>query len=261
MARDGRGCGLKNKDLFVFSGTEPMSNFMVRRWRQASEEAIERKGLFIAALSGGKTPVHFYRTLANQRGTLPWDKTHLFLVDERFLSWDDPDSNYHLLRESLLDRIEIPQENLHPVPAGNPTPQLSAEAYEEDIRRFFKLRSGQYPLFDLVLLGIGEDGHTASLFPGSPALEEGYHLAVAVIRDETRHHRITLTLPVINHGQEVVFLVSGKNKAAILKRVIRQGDLSLPASRVSPNRGKLLFLSDLEAGSSLSEGKEVMPDD
>ncbi len=240
---------------------EPMSNFMVRRWREASEEAIGRKGLFIAALSGGKTPVHFYRTLANQRGGLSWDKTHLFLVDERFLSWDDPDSNYHLLRETLLDRIEIPQENLHPVPVGSLTPRLSARVYEEDLQRFFKLRSGQYPLFDLVLLGIGEDGHTASLFPDSPALEERHHLAVAVILDEIRHHRITLTLPVINQGQEAVFLVSGKGKANILERVIHQKDLSLPASRVTPDRGKLLFLSDLEAGSSLIEGKEVMPDD
>ncbi len=238
-----------------------MSNFMVKKWREASEEAIGRKGVFMAALSGGKTPVHFYRTLANQRGALSWNKTHLFLVDERFLSLDDKDSNYRMLRETLLDRIEIPQENLHPVPVGRPTPQMSARAYEEELRLFFNLRLGQYPEFDLILLGIGEDGHTASLFPGGPALKERHHLAVAVLLDEIRHHRITITLPVINHGQEVVFLVSGKGKSAILEKIVNQKDPSLPASMVIPDRGKLLFLSDLEAGSSLSGGKEVTADD
>jgi len=232
-----------------------MSEFMVRKWAEISQEAITRKGVFVAALSGGKTPVNFYQALAEYKGTLSWSKTHLFLADERFLPFEDKDSNYRLLRETLLDQIEIPEENIHPIPTGRSTPQISAEAYEEDLRIFFKLRSGQYPVFDLILLGIGEDGHTASLFPGSPVLNERDRLAAAVMLDKIRHHRITLTLPVINHAGSVFFLVSGKGKAAVLEKIVNKKDPSLPASMVNPDTGTLLFLSDSEAAS------KVMPHD
>ena len=246
------------QSLLIFDDKDQMSGFMVRKWEEISEEAIERKGVFAAALSGGKTPVNFYQTLAENKGMLSWNKTHLFLVDERFLSFEDKDSNYRLLRNTLLDKIEISQENIHPIPTGSSTPQISARVYEEDLRIFFKLRSEQYPEFDLILLGIGEDGHTASLFPGSPVLKERDSLAAAVILDEIKHHRITLTLPVINHARQVVFLVSGKGKASVLKKVVSQKDPSLPASMVNPDRGRLLFLSDSEAASMVTPlaGKE-----
>jgi 6-phosphogluconolactonase len=241
------------QNLLVFDNQDQMSRFMVGKWKEISEEAIERKGVFVVALSGGKTPVNFYQTLAENKGMLPWNKTHLFLADERFLPFEDKDSNCHLLRKTLLDKIEIPQENIHPIPTGRSTPKISARAYEEDLRIFFKLRSDQYPEFDLILLGIGKDGHTASLFPGSPVLKERDCLAAAVILDEIRHHRITITLPVINHARQVVFLVSGKSKASVLEKVVSQKDPSLPASMVRPDKGELLFLSDLEAASKLSE--------
>jgi len=240
------------QNLLVFDDQHQMSGFMVRKWKQLSEEAIERKGVFVAALSGGKTPVNFYQTLAGKKGMLSWNKTHLFLADERFLPFEDKDSNYRLLRKTLLDKIEIPQENIHPIPTGRSTPQISARVYEEDLRIFFKLRSEQYPEFDLILLGIGEDGHTASLFPGSAVLKERDSLAAAVILDEIKYHRITLTLPVINHARQVVFLISGKSKASVLEKVVSQKDLSLPASMVNPDTGKPLFLSDLEAASKVT---------
>jgi 6-phosphogluconolactonase len=243
----------ERQNLLIFDDRDRMSEFMVGKWKEISEEAIERKGIFVAALSGGKTPVNFYQTLAENKGMLSWNKTHLFLADERFLPFEDKDSNYRLLRETLLDKIEIPQENIHPIPTGRSTPQLSARAYEEDLRILFKLRSGQYPEFDLILLGIGEDGHTASLFPGSSVLKERDCLAAAVILDEIRYHRITLTLPVINHARQVVFLVSGKSKASVLEKVVNKKDPSLPASMVNPDRGKVFFLSDLDAAS------EAMP--
>jgi len=234
---------------------------MINKWEEISEEATERKGYFVAALSGGKTPIDFYRALADYKDRLPWNKTHTFLVDERFLSFDDEDNNYRMLRETLFDRIPIPQENIHPIPTGGSTPRTSAEVYEEDLRIFFKLSSGQLPEFDLILLGMGEDGHTASLFPGSPVLSERGRLAVAVMLDEIRHHRITLTLPVINHARHVVFLVSGKNKAPVLEKVANHKDPSLPASMVNPKKGKLLFLSDLEAGSQLPRERKVVLND
>jgi 6-phosphogluconolactonase len=166
-----------------------------------------------------------------------------------------------MLRQTLLDKIGIPEENIHPIPTGKSTPSISAEAYEEDLKIFFKLRLGQFPEFDLILLGIGEDGHTASLFPASPVLNEWNRLAVAVMLDEIRHHRITLTLPVINHAKHAVFLVSGKNKAAVFEKVVNKKDPSLPASMVNPGKGTLLFLSDLEAGLQLSEKRKVIVND
>jgi 6-phosphogluconolactonase len=240
------------QNLLIFDDQDQMSGFMVGKWKEISEEAIARRGVFVVALSGGKTPVNFYQTLAENKGVLPWHKTHLFLADERFVPFEDKDSNYRLLRKTLLDKIEIPQENIHPFPTGRSTPEVSARVYEEDLRIFFKLNPEKYPEFDLILLGIGEDGHTASLFPGSPVLKERDALTAAVILDEVKHHRITLTLPVINHARRVVFLVSGKSKASVLEKVVRQKDLSLPASMVNPDTGKLLFLSDSEAASMVT---------
>ncbi len=246
------------QNLLIFDDQDQMSGFLVRKWKEISEEAIGRKEVFAAALSGGKTPVNFYQTLVENKGVLPWNKTHLFLADERFVPFEDKDSNYHLLRKTLLDEIEIPRENIHPIPTDQSTPEISARVYEEDLRIFFKLDPEQYPEFDLILLGIGEDGHTASLFPGSPVLKEWNALVAAVILDEIKHHRITLTLPVINHARQVVFLVCGKSKASILEKVVSQKDLSLPASMVHPDTAKLLFLSDLEAASMVTphSGKE-----
>ncbi len=240
------------QNLFIFDDQDQLSGFLVRKWKEISEEAIGRKEVFVAALSGGTTPVSFYQTLAENKGVLPWNKTHLFLADERFVPFEDKDSNYRLLRRTLLDKVEIPQEDIHPIPTDKLTPEISARVYEGDLRIFFKLDSEQYPEFDLILLGIGEDGHTASLFPGSPVLKERDALASAVILDEIKHPRITLTLPVINHARQVVFLVSGKSKAPVLEKVVSQTDLSLPASMVNPDTGKLLFLSDLEAASMVT---------
>jgi 6-phosphogluconolactonase len=242
--------------LFVFDKRDGMSEFMIKKWEEFSKEAIERREVFVVALSGGKTPIDFYRGLAKKKEILSWHKTHVFLVDERFLPFNEADSNYRMLRETLLSQVPIPQENMHPIPTDRPTPQISAEEYEEDLRRFFKLRTGQFPEFDLILLGIGEEGHTASLFPHSPVLKEQVRLAAAVMLDEARHHRVTLTLPVINHARNLVFFVSGKNKAAVLERILNQRNGSLPASMVKPKGGNLMFLIDREANSQLGSGKK-----
>ena len=252
-----KGC----QNLLVLDDQDRMADFMIMKWEGIAKEAIQERGYFVAGLSGGQTPVNFYQRLAEYKGTLPWNKIHIFLVDERFLPFHHKDSNYRMLRETLLDKIQIPEKNLHPIPTAGLTPQLSAEAYEEDLRIFFRLPLGQFPEFDLILLGIGEDGHTASLFPGSPALGEQSRLAFAVMLDEIRHHRITLTMPVINHAKHIVFLVSGKSKAAVSGKVLNRKDPSLPASMVKPNKGELLFLLDLEAGSRLIEGKRAILND
>jgi len=243
--------GHRNR-VHVFRNQEEISPFLCNCWREISTESIRRKGFFAVALSGGRTPVPLYRNMAETLTDVPWEKTHLFLADERFLPPDHPDSNYRQLKQTLLNNREIPFENVHPVPVETPDLQASAEKYEHELTRFFKLSPDQFPCFDLILLGIGEDGHTASLFPGSPALAEGKHLVFPVVLDQTRYHRVTLTLPVINHAENIFFLVTGENKATVARKVVCQEDLSLPASRVRPRSGNLDFVLDQEAGSQLT---------
>ncbi|HMK75872.1 MAG TPA: 6-phosphogluconolactonase [Thermodesulfobacteriota bacterium] len=239
-------------NVLMFDDENHMLKFMIEKWEDISQEGIQRKGYFTIGLSGGKTPIMFYQKLAEWESKSSWKRTHVFLVDERFVSFEDKDSNYRMLRETLFGKIPIPQENIHPIPTGKTSLETSAREYEEDLRRFFKVSKGQYPSFDLILLGIGEDGHTASLFPGSKALSECGHLTAAVVLDEMRHDRISLTLPVINHAEHVIFFVRGANKAPVLKKIIAGDDPSLPAAMVRPRSGNLLFVIDREASSQLS---------
>lgn len=238
------------KNVRIFDDEKQMLKFMIEKWENISHERIERRGYFTVALSGGKTPIVFYQKLAEWDNKSFWKRTHVFLVDERFVPFEDEDSNYRMLREALLGKIPIPQENIHPIPTEKVSLETSVREYEKDLESFFKVSKGQFPDFDLILLGIGEDGHTASLFPGGKALSERDHLTAAVVVDETRHDRITLTLPVINHAEHVIFFVTGANKAPVLKKIIA-GDVSLPASLVQPRSGKLLFVIDREASSQL----------
>jgi 6-phosphogluconolactonase len=240
------------KNVLVFDHEDPMLKFMIEKWEDISKKGIERRGYFTVALSGGRTPIIFYQKLAERDSKSSWEKTHVFLVDERFVFLENKDSNYRMLKETLLEKVPILQENIHPIATGKRSLEASAREYEADLIKFFKVSKGQYPSFDLILLGIGEDGHTASLFPGSNALSERKHLTAAVVLDETRHDRVTLTLPVMNHAEHVVFFVRGENKAPVLKKIIAGDDPSLPASMVRPRSQRLLFVIDREAGSRLS---------
>ncbi len=233
-------------EYLVFENSEKIERFLGDRWREISWAAVKERGRFCAALSGGETPVGFYRHLAGLKG-LPWDKTHIFLVDERFVPPSDADSNYRMIRETLLSKIPIAPRNVHPVSTAELSPEISAEQYEEELKILFGLSTTEVPEFDMILLGIGEDGHTASLFPGSEVLKEEKRLAVPVRPTPGLHDRITLTLPVLNAARNVFFLVTGKNKAGALKRLIDERDRTLPASMVEPSRGSLSFVMDKEA--------------
>jgi len=238
--------------MMVLDGEKGLAEALARRWLEISCREIERKGFFAAALSGGRTPVPYYRHLAHRRERDLWEKTHLFLVDERFVLVNDPQRNYRMIREALVDRISIPRQNVHSIPVEGMTPVQAAEKYEEEVRVFFRIRPGEFPVFDLILLGIGEDGHTASLFPGHPVLEETFHLAAAVWPDEAKVPRITLTLPAINRGRNIFFLVTGREKAAVLQEIIEKKNARYPAARVKPQGGSLQFFIDREAGALLS---------
>jgi 6-phosphogluconolactonase len=248
----GKGIGEIPK-IIVFEGKKRLVDFAVRLWSEVCIEASHRDGLVNTALSGGHTPIDFYRALAARKKAIEWEKVHIFLVDERFVLPAAADSNYHMIRETLLDNVPIPEGNVHPVRTVGVNPDEAAFRYEEELKRHFKLKEGQFPRFDLIVLGLGEDGHTASLFPGSPGLLEADRWAVAVKPDRAPHDRITLTLPVVNNGRCVAFLVTGSEKAEALKGAAEKKDPELPAAHVNPAEGSLFFLADRDAAGLLSK--------
>jgi len=245
---------MMNKNILIFNNSDQIAEYAIQQWKEISDDAIRQRGLFTVALSGGSTPVKLYKELS---GTdLKWDKTHIFIVDERFVPFDHSDSNYRMINETLLSNINIPAQNIHPVPTGKGSSDESARSYERDLLSFFNLSSGGIPEFDLVLLGLGDDGHTASLFPGSSALTGKDRLAVSAMPpDKSIHERITITLPVINNARNIYFIVTGSSKSSLVLDVLENQDSKLPAALVKPEKGDLCFLLDKSSGSLLSEGK------
>jgi 6-phosphogluconolactonase len=200
-------------------------------------EQVSKSGTkFALCLSGGETPKRLYELLATPayRARMPWDRTHCFWGDERVVPYDDPQSNYHMAWEALLRHVPIPADNIHPIPTEHMSPAAGAAAYAATLKRFYGADSldSRRPLFDIMLLGLGEDGHTASLFPESPTLAETERWVVPVV-GETPPDRITLTYPVLASSGVTAFLVAGESKRSALARV-RAGDLSLPAARLQP---------------------------
>ncbi len=228
---------------------------------RAARTAIGAQGRFTVALSGGSTPKALYSLLATNYADFVWNRIFLFFGDERHVPPTDPDSNYRMVNESLLTKIAIPAENVFRVPAENPDAAAAASEYEAQLRRFFELRSadrsgdrpGDFPRFDLILLGLGPDGHTASLFPDSPALEEQSRLVVANWVAKFNAHRITFTFPVLNRAAEVMFLASGGDKADMVRQVLEgKNTPPLPSQRVQPSDGKLLWMLDEAAAAKLT---------
>lgn len=211
--------------------------------------AAESRGKFTVALSGGSTPKSVYALLS---GTpkIPWDKIYFFFGDERHVPPDHPDSNYRMASEALLSKISQP--NVFRVPAEEKDAEVAARNYEQVIREFFGLGPGEFPRFDLILLGLGSDGHTASLFPGTAALNEMNRLVVANWVEKFKAYRITFTLPVLNHAACDMFLVSGSDKAAIMREVLENSTADLPSQNVRPESGRLVWLLDRAAAGSLS---------
>jgi len=219
-------------------------------------DAARDRGQFTIALSGGSTPKSLYHLLAsNARTSLPWGHMFFFWGDERHVPPTDMDSNYRMANEAMLAKIPVAESNVFRVPAENPDAAAAAAAYAQTLQDFFGINPGQVPVFDLVLLGLGPDGHTASLFPGTAALAEKSRLVVANWVEKFNTHRITFTLPVLNAARCVAFLVSGTDKAAALRSVL-QSDApgeQYPAKLVRPANGKLIWLLDRAAASGLSD--------
>jgi 6-phosphogluconolactonase len=222
---------------------------------RAATDAVARRGRFTIALSGGSTPKNLYTLIAaNASSSLPWDRMFFFWGDERHVPPGDPESNYRMAEETFLSKVPIPPANIFPIHAQNPEASAAAEDYEQTLRKFFALAPGEYPHFDLILLGMGPDGHTASLFPETAALEEKSRLVVANWVEKLKTNRITFTLPVLNAARCVAFLVSGTEKAAVLHEVL-EGNApaeKYPSKLVQPSEGKLIWFVDRAAASELS---------
>ncbi|MGE5232980.1 MAG: 6-phosphogluconolactonase [Acidobacteriota bacterium] len=242
-------------EVVVAGDAEDLVEVALTELRAAAFAAVAARGRLMIALSGGSTPFALYRRLAElpEEGEdeLPWEHIHWFWGDERCVAPEDPDSNYGNTRDALLDHAPIPAANLHRM-RGEDDPQEAARAYEEELRTVFSVGPTEVPRFDLVLLGIGPDGHTASLFPGSAALAENRRLCVANRVDRLAAWRLTLTYPVLDAARAIAFLAEGDAKAAIVARVL--GPLEqppLPAQLVAPRDGRLLFLLDAAAAAQL----------
>jgi 6-phosphogluconolactonase len=218
-------------------------------------EAVAARGKFFVALSGGSTPRALYELLAGDawRGRVDWATTHVLWGDERFVPPDHPDSNYRMADEALLSKVDIPPENVHRVRTELGDPGRAAEDYERQIAELFHLPPGSAPRLDLVLLGLGDDGHTASIFPATPAPLEDWRVAVAVWVEKLHANRVTITVPVINQAAHVVFLVSGASKAHVVGEVLRgvRHTEKYPAQLVKPERGTLRWILDRPAATAL----------
>ena len=236
----------------VYPDLESLSHAAAALLVTQANLAAAARGRFSVALSGGNTPRRTYELLAASplKDQAPRDRVHVFWGDERGVPLDDPRSNARMAKEAWLDRVPIPADQIHPLNCA-PDPAAAARQYEAQLREFF---AGQPPRLDLVLLGLGHDGHTASLFPGAPVLKEGERWAAAVYLAEADLHRVTLTAPLINQAAVVAFLVAGGAKAGVLREVLHgpRDPARLPAQLIQPQNGELLWLADLEAAASLA---------
>lgn len=237
-------------EIKIVPDSATLTRVAAQEFQRLAETAVQERGKFSVALSGGNTPRAVYSILASEHKDLPWDRIHIFFGDERHVPPDHPDSNFRMASESLLSKVPIPEKNIHRVQAELDAEAAAAE-YEQQLSSFFQLKDHEWPRFDLIFLGIGEDGHTASLFPGSKALSEASRRVVANWVEKFKTFRITFTFPVLNHAAEVAFLVSGSGKAQILSEILQPGPPKYPAQKIQPENGRLLWLVDQEAGSLL----------
>ncbi len=242
-------------NIEVASDLEKLAQRSVELFVAEAHKAIKAKGAFYVAISGGSTPRRFFELLGEvpQASSLPWDKIQLFWVDERYVQPDSQWSNYKLAADTFLDKVAIPRENIHRIPTEYDDFKAAASCYEQTIRDVFGLEENQIPQFDLVILGMGADGHTGSLFPNSYAPFDTEDLACVVYVMDEDLNRITLTHPVLRAASCLVVLVSGQEKADILKEVLTSepDEVQYPIHALWPILDKVIWLVDKEAAKSL----------
>lgn len=241
---------MQNSQLEIVAGPQELAVRAAQLFVDEAERAVRDRGRFTVALSGGSTPKRLYELLADPAsefvGRLAWDKVHFFWSDERHVPPDHADNNFRMVHEAMLAKVLVPSDNIHRIKSELADPAAAARDYEETLIAFF---DSQLPSFDLMLLGLGEDAHTASIFPGMPELIETERLMASPWVEKMGTHRITMTMPLINASASVVFLVSGAGKSAALKHVVDGpiDTLKYPAQAVAPTHGSLTWLVDRSA--------------
>jgi 6-phosphogluconolactonase len=238
----------ETRTVIVAGDLEALSHQVANQIARTVAEAVAARERCALALAGGNTPRRTFELLTEPplRDAVPWDALHLFWSDERCVPPDHPDSNYRMAREALIDRAPIPAANVHRVRTEEGSAAAVAAYYERELRTFFALEVDDVPRFDLILLGMGPDGHTASLFPGSPALDETRRLVVPNSIDYMPHERVTFTFPVLNAARMIALLVTGRDKAESVARAM-SGDPAVPAGRIRLVDGEVRWYLDRAA--------------
>ena len=247
----------KNKQVQIVADAEAMCRAAAETIVEHLSEYLQTHAVYSIALSGGSTPRRLYSLLADDpklSEQIPWDRVHFFWGDERHVPPDHPDSNYRMAYETILSKAPVASENIHRIHAEVADAGKAAADYELGLGQFFKTDVGQMPRFNCVLLGMGPDGHTASLFPGTSALEETKHLVVANWVEKFQSYRITLTAPLFNNADRILFLVGGIEKAATLKAVLEDDSRTIrfPVQLIQPSHGEVIWFLDQPAASCLN---------
>ncbi len=249
----------REQETRILPDFEALSRCAAEEFVRRARKAVKIQDRFMVVLSGGSTPKRLYELLGdpNQefRPQIPWEFIHFFWGDERHVPPEHSDNNYRMARDAMLGDVPVPAKHVHRIESENPDPEAVADKYEATLRECFRLREDEIPRFDLVLLGIGPCGHTASLFPATEALHETRRLVVAQWVKRFNAFRITLTPPILNNAAEIMFLVSGEDKASVLQTIL-EGDYrpdEYPAQLIAPRDGKLLWLADAAAASRLRD--------
>jgi 6-phosphogluconolactonase len=248
-----------DREIRILADGAAIAKRAAQEFVQAAAAAVRARGSFNVALAGGSTPKALYSLLVNDptlRSQVPWDKIHLFFGDERHVAPDHPDSNFRMATEAMISKSPLKPEQVTRIKGEYPDADQAALEYEKALREYFKLRDGEYPRFDLVLAGMGNEGHTLSLFPGTKALHADGRMVVRNWIGKLYTERITLTAPAASNAAQIIFMVTGADKAPALKAVL-EGPFEpeqLPAQLLQPINGKLLWLVDTAAGSMLTTG-------
>lgn len=246
-------------EIQVFSSAADLAQAAAKQFVTFALAAVYDKGIFSVALSGGSTPKELYELLADERerysSQLPWNDIHFFWTDERHVPPENLQSNYRMAHEAMLSRASVNEANVHRIRGELADAAKASNEYEDELRRFFQLTPNDLPRFDLILLGLGADGHTASIFAGSEVLDERDRLVAATWVEKLESFRITLTPPVLNNAATIIFLVSGAGKAEVLRDVL-EGDFDpdrLPAQIIKPVDGMVYWFVDQPAARLLSK--------
>ena len=249
----------ENSKIVITSNAERLAEKGAELMYNTAKKAVARKNSFAVAVSGGSTPRAMHRLLSQEpyRSDMPWQKTHFFWVDERMVPFDHPDSNFGAAQTDLISMIPTPADQVYPMPAMM-HPEEGAGLYQAKLKTFFQDSGSLDPVFDLIILGIGTDGHTASLFPGQPSSQEPDRWVLSVKGGQPDVFRLTFTYAVLNSARHILFLVSGDAKAAVVKTLIEDRQAQLPAAKIQPLNGKITWLLDQKAASLLSE--EIVAD-